>query len=186
MADQQEAMVAAQDVPQRDRVGELVRRARTWWDGIQEHEQERHLPFTVLAVLGIALLGLVVVPLSIPDPLPEPDPGQVMAERYLLAFAAPGAPTLAQGLKAPSSAEVMKTYGTDGGTACTGTLKDAYDTLVTTTASGGTAFDKAGFATMKVAHSVYCPDRTPKFAQFVQRRSALNARAARARAADAA
>ena len=160
----------------------LVDRARTWWDRIQEGDGDRHFPYTILAVLGIVLLGLVVVPLSIPDPLPEPDPAQVKGEQYLLAFAASGSPTAAQKLEAPALDTVVSTYGTDGGTACTGSMAEAYDTLVTKTAGGGTTFDKAGFAQMKVAHSVYCPERSVGFGKFVARKAALN-KAARARAA---
>lgn len=141
---------------------------------------ERHLPYTVLGILAIALLGAIVVPLSIPEPLPETPKEQLMAERFLVAWAAPGSPTATVGATAPTLDEVVKAYGTDGGTACTGALAEAYDPLVTKTPGGGTSFDKAGFARTKVVHSVYCPDRSPAFAKFVQRRAALNARAARA------
>lgn len=140
---------------------------------------ERHLPYTILGVLAIALLGAIVVPLSIPEPLPPTPPKeQLMGERFLAAWGAPGSPTAASGAAAPKLDEVIKAYGTDGGAACTGTLAQAYETLVTRRPGGRVAFDKAAFARMRVAHSVYCPGRTQPFATFMKRRAAINARAA--------
>lgn len=143
---------------------------------------ERHLPYTILGVVAIALLGAIVVPLSIPEPVVETPRDQVMGERFLIAWAAPGSPTAASGATAPKLDEVVKAYGADGGTACTGTLADVYETLVTRNPGGRVAFDKAAFARTKVIHSVYCPGRTQAFATFMKRRAAINARAANAAA----
>lgn len=140
---------------------------------------ERHLPYTVLGILAIAVLGAVVIPLSIPEPLPETPKEQLLGERFLTEWAAPGSPTVATGATAPPLDEVVKAYGTDGGTACTGTLAEAYATLLIKKPGGRQVVNKDAFAQMKVAHSVYCPGRTAQFAKFVQRRAALNARAAR-------
>ncbi len=157
-------------------------RARDWWTRLQEGDGDRNFPYTMLAILGIVLLGLVVVPLSMPDPLPEPDPADVLAQQYLLAFATSDSPATAQKLTARPAAEIASAYGTDGGVACTGSMAEAYDTLVTKTPTGGTTFDKAGYARMRVAHTVYCPERSVGFGKFVARKAALN-KAARARAA---
>lgn len=141
-------------------------------------DRELALPFTITGILAIVLLGLVVVPLSIPDPLPEPDPARVLGERYLVAFSEPGSPTAAVKARIPTMDHVTKTYGTDGGTACTGSLAEAY-----ALARSGRSVDPAALASIKVAHSIYCPDRTAKFTTFVKRRAALNASARTARPA---
>jgi hypothetical protein len=147
------------------------------WARVQQGDRDLSFPFTIVGIVAVALVGLIVVPLSIPDPLPEADPAQVLGERYLVAFSASGAPTVAVKAAIPTMATVTKTYGTDGGTACTGSLAEAYELAVSTPPGGGYSFDPKAFAAVKVAHQIYCPDRTAKFDTYVKRRSALNAKA---------
>jgi hypothetical protein len=160
----------------------LTAHAVRTWERIQQGDRDLAFPFTILGILAIVLVGLVVVPMSIPEPLPAADPAQVLGERYLVAFSASGAPTVAVKAQIPTIDNVVKTYGADGGIACTGSLAEAYELAVSTPPGGGYAFDSKTLASVKVAHQVYCPDRTAKFAKYVQRRSALNAKARAARA----
>lgn len=155
-----------------------------WWRARQHdwRSGERHLAYTLLLVSTILLVGLIVVPLSIPEPLPGPDRSQVLGERFLRAIPANAAdrPTLDQ---------IEKTYGDDGGDACTAKLGDAYRQLVTKVGSGPrTAFNRAAYARTRIVHRVYCPERTAEFTKFVKTRSAATARAralAQERAAEA-
>lgn len=162
----------------RDVVGD----AQAWWQRAFPTDELRHLPYTIVAVTAIVLLGLVVVPLSIPDPVPPAPRSEVLGEQYLVAFGAPGSPAVAAKLPVPSLAQVTKTYGADGGTACTGSLAEAYELVATVRGPGRVSFDRTEYARMRVAHSVYCPDRTKRFATWLKRRNELNAAAA-ARAA---
>lgn len=132
---------------------------------------ERHLAYTLSLVSVIMLIGLIVVPLSIPEPLPEPDRSKVLAERYLRAIPANAADR-------PTLDEVQKTYGDDGGDACTAELADAYQLLIAKVGTGPrTAFDRGAHARMRIVHRVYCPERTAAFSEHVRARSAANARA---------
>jgi hypothetical protein len=186
MTDGEEGQVGVDALPaQQDGVrGSLQRlmqsgpanRLRAWWQRIQSGEADRALPYTAAGMLAILLIGAIVVPLSIPDPLPEPDPTPLLAERYRLVFNEPSSPTAIAGIEAPSVEEVIKTYGADGGAACTASIEEAYESLVTPTQAGVT-FDRAGFAAMRVAHQVYCPERTAQMATYVQNRAARNAQA---------
>lgn len=144
-----------------------------WWQQRQLDWQtgERHLAYTILLVTAITLVGLIVVPFSIPEPLPGPDRSQVLGERFLRAIPANAAdrPTLAQ---------VEKTYGDDGGDACTAKVPDAYQLLITKVGTGPrTGFNRAAHARMRIVHRIYCPERTTEFNEYVRTRSAANARA---------
>lgn len=146
---------------------------RYWWDQRQDDwkQGDRSLPYTLGLLLVIGIIGLVVVPLSIPEPLPGPDRSQVLGERFLRAIPA-------NATDRPTLAEVQKTYGDDGGEACTAKLADAYGMLVTKVGTGPrTAFNRAAHARMRIVHRVYCPERTAEFSQYVRQRSVVNARA---------
>jgi hypothetical protein len=147
--------------------------AQHWWHRRVDdwHSGERHLVYTIIACAAIMLVGLIVVPLSIPEPLPGPERSQVLGERYLRAIPVNAAdrPTLDQ---------VEKAYGDDGGKACTAKLADAYQLLVTKVGKGPrTAFSKAEHAKMRIVHRVYCPERTEEFSSYVRTRTLANARA---------
>ena len=144
-----------------------------WWQQRKDDwtTGERHLVYTLALVGVILLIGLIVVPLSIPEPLPRPDRSQVLGERFLRAIPANAADR-------PTLAEVEKTYGEDGGDACTAKLPDAYQLLITKVGTGPrTGFNRAAHARMRIVHRVYCPERTAEFNQYVRTRSAANARA---------
>lgn len=147
--------------------------AEHWWHA-RRHDWrtgERHLAYTLLLVSAILLVGLIVVPLSIPEPLPGPDRSQVLGERFLRAIPVNGAdrPTLDQ---------VKQSYGVDGGDACTAKLAGAYQLLITKVGTGPrTGFSRAAHARMRVVHRVYCPERTAEFSKYVKARSAATARA---------
>lgn len=159
----------------RDRREGIAGELGSWWAQRQEEWRtgERHLAYTLIACGAILLLGLIIVPLSIPDPLPKPEPAQLMGERYLRALPAKTADR-------PTLDEVMKTYGEDGGEACTAKLPDAYQQLLTKRPNGGMTFDKAKLARMRIVHRVYCPERTTEMSKYVRQRSAANARARQA------
>lgn len=132
---------------------------------------ERHLAYTLILVSAILLVGLIVVPLSIPEPLPGPDRSQVLGERFLRAIPANAGDR-------PTLEDVQKAYGEDGGDACTAKLPAAYQLLVTKVGAGPrTAFNRAAHARMRIVHRVYCPERTPEFNRYVRSRTAANARA---------
>ncbi|MCB0877905.1 MAG: hypothetical protein KDC46_02860 [Thermoleophilia bacterium] len=159
---------------------------RRRWSDLVESDRDWTFPFTILGIVAILLVGAIVVPLSIPDPLPEPDPSQVLAERYLMAFSAPDSPTVAAKLSVPTADQVVKSYGSDGGDACTGSLADIYGSVTTTGSTGAVVIDKEALARTKVAQSVYCPDRSAGFSKYVARESAKRMAARAAAAADAA
>ncbi len=150
-----------------------------WWQGQRDdwNTGERHLAYTLIACSVILLVGLIVVPMSIPEPLPGPDRSQQLGERYLRALPA-------SAKDRPTLAEVDATYGADGGEACTAKLADAYDLLLTKRPGGGKSFNRAAFSKMRIVHRVYCPERTKQFNAYVKQRSAAQARA-RARALEA-
>ncbi len=144
-----------------------------WWSQRQQEWEsgERHLAYTLALLAVITLVGLIVVPLSIPEPLPQPDRSQVLGERFLRAIPANAADR-------PTLDEVQKTYGGDGGDACTAKLPDAYQLLITKVGTGPrTAFNRPAHARMRIVHRVYCPERTAEFNQYIRTRTGANARA---------
>lgn len=151
---------------------------RSLLDRFHAWEGDRTLPYTVAGITAILLLGAIIVPLSIPEPLPEPvSPEQQLAERYVTAFTAADAPAALADVAPPALTEVVATYGADGGVACTGTMVAAYGE-VTGGAPAATPVDPAALAAVQLAHAIYCPERSEGFAKFVARREALAARAA--------
>ncbi len=139
---------------------------------------ERHLAYTLIACGAMILLGLIVVPLSIPDPAPKPSHAEVLGERFLNTIPVNDA-------NRPTIADVTKAYGSTGGEACTGTLADAYGMLITKVGAGPrTAFSPAAHARMKLVHQTYCPERAAQFGEFVRTKTLANARARKKAIAD--
>ena len=152
-----------------------------WRDARREQWQrgDRHLVYTLIAIMGMALLGAIVVPLSIPDAPPGPPREQVLGERYLAAISAPDAPPAVRvnSSSTPTLDSVTSEFGADGGAACTAPVATTYATLLTKRPGGGTAFDTTALARAKVVQGVYCPDRTAELTDYVATRQAANARA---------
>jgi hypothetical protein len=148
-----------------------------WWDGQLEdwHSGERHLAYTLIACSAILLLGLIIVPLSLPEELPTPPRKELLAQRYLRALPANAADR-------PTPAKVQERFGADGGPACTAKIPATYQTLLVKRGRART-FDRAAFAQMRIVHRVYCPDRAPEFNDYVRNRSLAAARVRAARAA---
>ncbi len=131
-------------------------------------ERNPSLFATVVAVVGFVVIGMIVVPLSMPDTPSDGDRAEQLAERFLVMYDAKAGPK-------PSVAELVSTYGSDGGAACSASLADAWESLLVTAPSGAKVLDKAAFARMRAAHATYCPERTDAFA--AETRSRMRARA---------
>ncbi len=156
-------------------------RVRDRLDSIASADSDRSFVFTIVAIAAIAALGLIVVPMSIPDaPPPAPSQETVLGEQFLATFSAKDSPTAAAKLKAPSIDEVKNKYGTTGGDACSATPATLYRALF-----AGKGFDTAAYATTQVAQSVYCPDKATAYTSYVTKQNAAR-RAARLEAAETA
>lgn len=162
-------------------IGEQVRDTvrHRYDDFVDDWQQgQRHLPYTILAVLAILLLGAIIVPLTVNATRIEPTPErELLAERYVTAAAKVGGDV--QTL--PSIEEAAKTYGTDGGDACSKAIPALHADLATKVkGSRRTSVDPVSVARLKVAMRTYCPEREPRYTTWLAQRAKA---AARARAA---
>lgn len=131
---------------------------------------ERHLAYTIIAVLLIGLLGAIIVPrtLSAEEPVLE-SRQDLLAQRYMEAIVkVPGATP-------PSSLQqVAKQFGTDGGDTCASTLDELRTSVVKRPAPvNGVArpsfIDPTALEQVRTALRVYCPARDAQFAAFVRK-----------------
>jgi hypothetical protein len=140
---------------------------RRWQVVIDVWDRNPSLFATIVAVVCFVLVGLIVVPLSMPSSISERDRAEQLAERFTGSLPTEAGP-------AASIGELVATYGADGGAACSASLADAWESLLVTAPSGATVLDKAAFARMRTAHATYCPERTEAFA--AETRSRVRAR----------
>jgi hypothetical protein len=166
-------------------IGEQVRdTVRHRYDDFVDdwHEGQRHLPYTLLAVLAIVLLGAIIVPLTLSATRIEPTPErELLAERYVTAAAAVGGDVRTL----PTIEQAAKTYGTDGGDACSKPIPALHRDLATTPKGSRRSFvDPVAVKRLQVAMQTYCPAREPRYEKWlsVRAKAAAKARAAAATA----
>jgi hypothetical protein len=150
-------------------IGEQVRgTVRHRYDEFMDdwHEGERHLPYTIIAVVAILVLGAIIVPITLSATRIEPTPEkQILAERYVDAISkvrgiAPG--------DIPTVAMAEKTFGTTGGDACTKPIPALHRQQVVHPKGSRHSFvDKVGVEQLRTTMRVYCPARDDRYAAWL-------------------
>jgi hypothetical protein len=130
-------------------------------DFVEEWEQgQRHLPYTILAVMAILLMGAIIVPITVSATRIEPTPErEILAARYVDAVAAVRGSTEA----VPSVRKVAKSFGTTGGDACTKPIPALSRDLVVRPKGRASFVDRAAVERAFVVMSVYCPGREDRY-----------------------
>lgn len=151
-------------------IGEQVRdTVRHRYDEFMDdwHAGERHLPYTLLFVSVILILGAIIVPITLSATRIEPTPQkQILAERYVEAIAK------VRGVARtdiPTVAEAEKTFGTTGGDACTKPIPALHRALVVHPKGARASFvDRVGVQRLRTTMRVYCPARDERYAGWLR------------------
>lgn len=137
------------------------------------HAGERHLPYTIIAVLAILALGSVLVPmtLSAHEPALPDSRRELLAQRYVEAVGkVRGART-----PAPTVEQAMRRFGVSGGKSCSEPIPALHEGLVVQPKPVGgvrraSYVPPAALEQLRVAMRVYCPARDARYAAWLQRR----------------
>jgi hypothetical protein len=147
----------------------LRERSARFLDRLQSSEH-RDLTYTIVAIAIIVLLGAIIVPLTVSrsTTLPLASDAQSLAQQYLADV------VKVKGVTPPAdAATVVHQYGTDGGTTCSSSLADLYQSAIVTPkpapgTRGASHLDRTKLEQTRVALRVYCPKRDAQLARFLK------------------
>lgn len=138
------------------------------------HAGERHLAYTLIAVFTILAVGAVVVPLTLSaeEPLPT-SRRELLATRYVEAIAKVDGRTK----EAPTVAEAMQAFGSDGGRSCSEAIPKLHAGLIVRRKplrgrQRPSYLDRVALQELRTTMRVYCPARDARYGAWLKQRQA--------------
>lgn len=128
---------------------------------------ERHLAYTLVAVLVVLSIGAIMVPItfSADDSLP-PQVEMQLAQEYVAAV------SKVEGATPPDAEQVAMKLGATGGVACSKPIPQLHDGLIRRPKGRPSSLDKVAQAELRATMQVYCPKRDGSYATWLKKRSA--------------